>query len=388
MRADSPHPAPSGSSPIQAAMQGLIAGRTGLWLQQIIDNTPAVIYVKDLEGRFLIINRRFEELFQVSKATVLGKRDHDLFTSELADEFRRNDDYVAGSGKTLRVEESAPLADGVHTYLSTKFPLRDAHGQIYAIAGISTDITDRIELMRVEQELKTAREIQSHLYPTTSPEVPGLDIAGAAFPALEGCGDYYDFIPLRNNRLGIAVGDVSGHGLGPALQMVETRAYLRAILEREQTPETALVQLNRMLESDLPRGAFVSMFLCFIDLERRMLMYAGAGHDGFLLRAEGNASRLMSTGLVLGLPESSRLRGSAPWTLHSGDHLILSTDGIIETLSPAGEFFGWTRVLDMVRACREQSATDIVHQVYEASERFADSRTRTDDATLVVVKVL
>ena len=170
--------------------------------------------------------------------------------------------------------------------------------------------------------------------------------------------------------------------------MVETRAYLRAILEREQTPETALVQLNRMLEADLPRGAFVSMFLCFLDLERRILLYAGAGHDGFLLRAEGNAVRLMSTGLVLGLKESTGLRGSAPWTLHSGDHLILSTDGIIETLSPEVELFVWPRLLEVARACRDRSAVEIVQEIHSASVRFAGVRPRTDDATLVVAKVL
>lgn len=388
MRADLPHSIPAGPAAIQTAMAGLLSGRPGLWLQQIIDNTPAVIYVKDPDGRYLMVNRQFEELFQIGQETLLGKTDHDLFPPELADTFRRNDIFVLTSSETLSIEEFAPHADGLHTYFSTKFPLRDSQGHIYAVAGISTDITDRVQRLRIEQELETAREIQSHLYPATAPEVPGFDIAGAAFPAREGCGDYYDFIPLRHHRFGIVVGDVSGHGLGPALQMVETRAYLRAILEREQTPETALVQLNRMLEADLPRGAFVSMFLCFLDLERRILLYAGAGHDGFLLRAEGNAVRLMSTGLVLGLKESTALRGSAPWTLHSGDHLILSTDGIIETLSPTGELFGWPRLLDAARACRDGSAAEIVRAIHDASTRFAGTRPRTDDATLVVVKVL
>lgn len=384
MRADSPHP----SSPSTPRTVDYLHGRLGVWLRQIIDHTPAVIYVKDLEGRYLLINKEFETLFNVQQETFSGKTDYDLFPPEMADQYRRNDAAVVSSGATLTTEETAPHADGLRTWVSTKFPLRDASGKLFAVAGISTDISDRVRRRRMEQELQTVEEIQSRLYPDSSPEIPGYDIAGAAFSAQTACGDYYDFIPLKHRRLAIAVGDVSGHGLGPALQMVETRAYLRAVLEREQTPESALQQLNRMLESDLPSGAFVSMLLCFLDIDRRILLYAGAGHDGFLLRESGDGVRLMSTGLVLGLKESAALRGSAPWTLHSGDHLLLSTDGIVETLSPAGELFGWPRLLEAARQNRHLTAAEMVREIYSICLQFAGSRPRTDDATLVVVKVV
>lgn len=384
MRADSPHP----GSPGPPRTADILQGRAGVWLRQIIDNTPAVIFVKDLEGRYLLVNKEFETLFNVQQQTFAGKTDYDLFPRELADQYRKNDALVIANDETLAAEETVPHADGMHSWFSTKFPLRDASGKIYAVAGISTDISDRIRRRLMEQDLQTVQEIQSRLYPESAPEVSGFDIAGAAFSAQTACGDYYDFIPLRHRRLAIAVGDVSGHGLGPALQMVETRAYLRAILEREQTPESALQQLNRMLEADLPSGAFVTMLLCFLDIDRRILLYAGAGHDGFLLREEGNAVRLLSTGLVLGLKESAALRGSAPWTLHAGDHLLLSTDGIVETLSPEGELFGWTRLLEAARRYRHRSSAEMVQQIYAACTEFAGSRPRTDDATLVVVKVL
>lgn len=364
-----------------------VPSQAGQWLQELLDHTPAVVYIKDRLGRYLLVNRVFEELFGITKSDWCGKTDYDLMTAEAAAGVRQNDLRVFAQGETIRIEERVPQSDGMHTYFSTKFPLRDAEGEIYAVAGISADITDRIVRLRTEEELRAAQEIQSRLYPGQAPEIPGYDIAGAAFPAQTVCGDYYDFVPLSQRRLGIALGDVSGHGLGPALQMVETRAYLRAALERELTPEGALRQLNRMLAFDLAQGSFVSMFLCFLDIDKRILLYAGAGHDGYLLRRDGRADHLMSTGLVLGLKESSALKGSAPWSLHPGDRLLLSTDGIMETVSPAGELFGWPRLLETIRGRPHATAAELVREVLRACEQFAGGQPRLDDATLVVVKV-
>ncbi len=112
-------------------------------LQGIIDNTTAVIYLKDIQGRFLNINHQFEHLFGVKRSEVLGKTDYDLFTKEMADKFRANDLKVLQGGVPLEFEEVAPLASGLHTYLAVKFPLFDSDGRPNAVAGISTDITER-----------------------------------------------------------------------------------------------------------------------------------------------------------------------------------------------------------------------------------------------------
>ncbi len=120
-------------------------------LQAILDNTSAVVYVKDEAGRYTLINRRFGELFGVTKEGVVGKTDHDLFPRESADSFRANDRTVLATAVPLQVEESAPHADGIHYYLSNKFPLYDAEGTLHAVCGISTDIT---ALKRTEEELR------------------------------------------------------------------------------------------------------------------------------------------------------------------------------------------------------------------------------------------
>lgn len=113
--------------------------------QSIVDNAPSVISMKDLKGRYLLINASFESLFHVTRNNIIGMKDHDIFPKDIADAFRDNDNKVVEAGKPLEVEELAPQDDGIHTSIVVKFPLRDASGEIYAICGIATDITRRKE---------------------------------------------------------------------------------------------------------------------------------------------------------------------------------------------------------------------------------------------------
>ncbi|MFQ5443060.1 MAG: PAS domain-containing protein, partial [Nitrospinales bacterium] len=119
-------------------------------LQSIINNTSAVIYLKDLQGRYILINRQHEKLFNVKNENVKGKTDLDIFPKEIAEKFIANDQKVLELGRVMEWEEVAPHEDGLHTYISVKFPIRGANGEIIRVAGISTDITDR---KKAESEL-------------------------------------------------------------------------------------------------------------------------------------------------------------------------------------------------------------------------------------------
>jgi PAS domain S-box-containing protein len=120
-------------------------------LLALIDNTSSVIYMRDLDGRYMLINEEYERLFNLKREEIIGLTDHDLFPPAVADHFRANDLVAAQSGGPVQFEEVAPGEDGPHTYLTVKFPILDQSGQAYAIAGISTDITDR---KRAEQEVQ------------------------------------------------------------------------------------------------------------------------------------------------------------------------------------------------------------------------------------------
>jgi PAS domain S-box-containing protein len=149
-------------------------------LQALIDNTNAVIYMRDLDGRYMVVNQEYERLFHLRREEIVGLTDHDLFPAEIADEFRANDLRAASGGGPVHVEEVAPGADGPHTYITVKFPLLDSAGEPYAVCGISTDITARKraeeQVRRLNAELEqrvqdrtaeleaTARELDAFAY--------------------------------------------------------------------------------------------------------------------------------------------------------------------------------------------------------------------------------
>jgi PAS domain S-box-containing protein len=144
-------------------------------LEAVTENTQAVLYAKNLEGRYLIVNRRYCEIFRKKRDEIIGRTDHDLFTTAEADAFRAMDERVLGAGHALTEEESAPHADGLHTYISVKAPLKDERGQTYGVFGISTDITD---LKRAEQALAESEERARLIIETALDAVINIDSSG------------------------------------------------------------------------------------------------------------------------------------------------------------------------------------------------------------------
>jgi len=144
-------------------------------LQSILDNSNAVIYVKDTDGRYLRINRRFEDLFGVSRTEVLGKTDYDLFPREMADRYHTHDQEVMRVAQSLEFEEIASQEDGLHTYISNKFPLYDSAGAVYAVAGISTDITER---KRAEDALGRSRALFEKFFESSPDAIMSADVEG------------------------------------------------------------------------------------------------------------------------------------------------------------------------------------------------------------------
>jgi PAS domain S-box-containing protein len=122
-------------------------------LKAVLDNSATVIFLKDLQGRYMLVNRRYEELFHLTQEEVIGRTDRDLFPAEVADQFQSNDRTVLQAGQAATIEETAPLDDGIHTYLSVKFPLEEPDGVVTGVCGIATDITDRKQLDVSSQRL-------------------------------------------------------------------------------------------------------------------------------------------------------------------------------------------------------------------------------------------
>jgi sigma-B regulation protein RsbU (phosphoserine phosphatase) len=237
-----------------------------------------------------------------------------------------------------------------------------------------------------ELELHIAREIQQKLFPADVPSVPGFDIFGIALPAGAAGGDYFDYFPLPGDRLGIVVADVSGHGLGPALLMASTRAYLRALALTHREVSETLGLANDILCRDTGDGRFVALLFASLDPATRSLVYIGAGVEGYLLDASGAVTRLDATSLPLGIDPNITFPCAPPRVLEPGQAVLVFTDGLLEARSPDGSYFGIERVLAVARATQSQTADGMARALCQAVRDFSQGRPQGDDITVVVIK--
>ena len=261
------------------------------------------------------------------------------------------------------------------------------------LVGFIRDIAERKraerELRENQEQFRVAREIQQRLFPKSAPACPGFDIAGASFPAEATGGDYFDFLPMLNGRVGVVVGDVTGHGVGPALLMAETRAYLRVLAGRREDPGEILTRANSILAEDVGSERFITLFLGCVEPVTRGFIYASAGHPpGYVLDAQGQIkAALKRTGIPLGMRPDFEFATAQQVVLASGDIVLLLTDGIEEATAPDESLFGIDRIIETVRANRSEPAQKIVQALYEEVRAFANHAPQIDDITAIVIKV-
>jgi serine phosphatase RsbU (regulator of sigma subunit) len=264
------------------------------------------------------------------------------------------------------------------------------------MTSIGSHISQFMERMKAEKalllkeaEFAIARKIQQGLVAKAPPALTGFDIAGASHCAVETGGDYFDFVPLLDSCQGIVIADASGHGLGPALVVTETRAYLRALSLTHDDIGRIVALVNRRLAEDVGDDYFVTLFLARLDPRTRSLIYTGAGHPtSFLFDPSGNVKAVLeSASLPLGVLPDGDFPIAPAITLEPGDLLLLLTDGVIEARAPDGTAFGFQRAIDIVRVYRKDTAAQIVYNLYHAVRAFSHDHPQVDDITAVVIKV-
>lgn len=352
------------------------------------------ILLMDTKSDILFANPAVQSVFGYSPTELVGKN----FAMLLPAKLRANSDtafqkQVVSTAQRRTLETAGLKKDGSEVLLELSFNDIELGDQRLFVAFIR-DITERErnrrELLEHAEQFRVAREIQQHLFPKAPPNLPGFDIAGASFPAAAAGGDYFDFIPMADNGLGLVVGDVTGHGIGPALLMAETRAYVRiAGLNRADAGEV-LTRTNIALAEDIGSERFVTLFLGRLDAAHRQLTYVSAGHPpGYLLAPDGSVRmELRRTGVPLGMRPNTEYCNAPPITLQPGEVALLLTDGIEEAMGPGDEMFGTDRMLAVLRASRDKSAAQIVDALYLAVREFCKGAEQQDDVTAIVVKVL
>jgi phosphoserine phosphatase RsbU/P len=317
----------------------------------------------------------------------------------IAPDVRLNPHYVEGKAST-RSEIAVPIVSGgdIIGALNLESDTLDAFSEadvefleFFAVAAaisIEKAVLHRemLEKHRIEQQLRIAKQVQMALLPATNPVVKGYDIAGTNVPTWEIGGDYYDYLPQPDGRLGVAIADVSGKGVPAALIMATFRAALRAQRVKNVPLDATARRLNRILLDSMDTSRFVTAFYGLLEPRTGEISFANCGHNPpLLLRASGARQLLVSGGPALGMWHGAAFAPGAA-SVEPGDILVLYTDGVIEVMNPSGEMFGTERLEAVIRGRAADRAASLVEAVVDATRAFAGRAGYEDDFTLVILR--
>ena len=238
--------------------------------------------------------------------------------------------------------------------------------------------------LRLEHELKLAREVQDSLLPDALPAIPGFSLAADWRSALEMAGDFYDIFPLPDGHWGIIVADVSDKGAAAAMYMAMTRSLIRTSAANYASPAGALKDVNQQLLAHSSSDMFVTVFYALLDAELQKITYTNAGQNPPLLRrASGGIEKLARTGMALGVIEELALT-DASLTLSAGDVLVIYTDGVTDALNSQGEEYGLARLIEAVTSAPPSDATLQLTHLSSHLATFTGDRPPFDDITFFI----
>jgi serine phosphatase RsbU (regulator of sigma subunit) len=239
------------------------------------------------------------------------------------------------------------------------------------------------ERERIEQELRTAQEIQHTFLPKEVPAPPGWQLVPFYQSAREVGGDFYDFLPFADGRLGIVIGDVTDKGVPAALVMTATRTMLRTAVQEQASPPEVLARVNDLLFSDIPSGMFVTCFYALLDPASGQMRFANAGHEPPYRQASGSAVELWATGMPLGMMPGT-CYDEYETVIAPGESLLFYSDGLVEAHNQRREMFGFARLQSLLASQRD--GTLLVDTLLDELQRFTgDGWEQEDDVTLLTL---
>jgi sigma-B regulation protein RsbU (phosphoserine phosphatase) len=360
-------------------------------LSSVVEQTGDSVVITDTSGVIEYVNSGFENITGYAREEVLGTKPNILKSGKHGEEYYKNLWSTVLAGGVFRGTIINRKKNGEYYYSEqTITPMKQASGGTSHFVSVGKDITHIIKAAEDENKMKLARIVQQKLYPSCAPELEHFDLAGAACPADATGGDCFDYLPMQDENLCIAIGDVSGHGIATALVMAQTRAYLRSIAASRSDVDDILRSLNRTLVADRMDDHYVTMLLARLDPRTGILVYSNAGHPaGYILDSRGTVKKtLSSTGIPLGLFPEWDCGPRVEISLGPGDLMVLFTDGVTEAENHEGDVFGTERILEFVSSHRHETSHDIVHGLFLAVQRFAGSAPQNDDVTAIVCKAI
>ncbi len=309
----------------------------------------------------------------------------------ITEDVNRKYEEWSARGVQFEFPPQAPAWGGIHTRF------HDPDGNCFGLAGFD-ELTRGVEShrralarkleaeRRVAQEIEIAKQVQARLFPQIHPEAKTLEYAGLCLQARQVGGDYFDFLDLGQQKLGLVIGDVSGKGIAAALLMANLQANLRSQCALALThPELFLRSVNRLFYENTSDNAFASLFFAEYDDRSQLLRYANCGHlSGIVLRADNTCQSLISTGTLLGLFQDWNCSISE-CQLQPGDILALYTDGITEASNDKGDEFGEESLIEELREHRADPCQSALEAIAQKVRSFGADE-QHDDITLIIAK--
>jgi phosphoserine phosphatase RsbU/P len=358
-------------------------------LTNAVEQTADSIIIANKEGVIEYVNPAFESTTGFTRQEALGQTPRILKSGVQDGAFYKKLWDTIRSGQVFRGTLANRKKNGEIFYAEqTITPMKGATGEITHYVTVIKDVTEQRKLQEQQFQMNLARTVQQQFYRLPPPQVAGFDFAGVSYPADETGGDYFDFVMLPGSHIGIATGDVSGHGMSSALLMTELRAYLRAFAQKISDIGEILSLINTALVSDVELGSYATLIFCRLQPGSRTIQYASAGHTpGFVLDSNGAVKRILdSIDIPLGFLPDHKFSCSEPFILEPGEILALLTDGITEAEKPDQEPFGAERALAFIQEHRADSAHEIAAKLFHAVRDYSDGMPQVDDITVVICK--
>jgi len=377
------------------------------------DQRKTVLLVDDAPANIQVVTSILKDIYKIrvatngAKALVLAKDTplpdlvlldvmmpqmdgYEVCTRLKADPETQDIPVIFLTGQTEIEDETRGFEVGAVDYIHKPFSPAVVKARVHThlvLRGIREQLAR--QLLTIQKELETARQIQMSILPSSIPQIPGLDIAARYIPMTSVAGDFYDFIVVDEKHLGILVADVSGHGMPAALIASMLKIALAAEKEHAANPAQVLMGLNQTLCGKFEHHFITAAYL-FIDLQKGTLTYAGAGHPPLLMwdhSSEGMRD-VEENGLFLGkFPWASYTSRELP--LNAGDWCLLYTDGIPETTNPGGVDFGTDRFKQVLETDESTSADQFADRLLEELSRWSargPAEDLDDDITVVAIQ--
>jgi sigma-B regulation protein RsbU (phosphoserine phosphatase) len=360
------------------------------------ENSTDAVLLMDADSNILLANPAVYDVFGYRAEDMVGEN-LTVVLPERAD--AEQDGFVdIIHSKNLAEERLAHETVGVRrdsTQVAVEIAFNDLEhqGEKRYVAFVR-DVTARkkteAQLREHHEQFRVAREIQQSLFPRNAPAFPNFEIAGLSDAADATGGDYFDYLEMVDGSLGLVVADVTGHGVGPALLMAETRAYLRILASNRDDVGQIMTRANSALADDLDFERFITVLLVKLDSDSRSISYVNAGHPrGYIFRPDGTLRESLNrTGAPLGIRPDVPYRVATTEAMQPGETMILITDGVDEAASETDEFFGEERLFDIVAETGAKSAREILDAISQAVRAFTGNAPQLDDMTVVVAKAV